>query len=74
MLNNGREIPQTEITEDRRLGLNFLADVGDTTNVLQRPKNKNQYGEKNALPLHRTQVSRIIICAADDIVKLKMIF
>ena len=74
LLNNGREIRQTEINKARRLGLNCLADVGDKINVLQRAVNKNQYGETSVLPLHRTQVSKRIIGAAGDIVELKMVF
>ena len=74
LLNNGKEILQTEINEARRLGLNCLADVGDKINVLQCAVNKTQYGETSVLPLHRTQVSKRIIGAAGDIVELKMVF
>ena len=73
-INGGREIPQHEINEARRLGLTVLAEAGDRLNVVHKPINKNQFGIRHPLPLHRTQVSRNIASIGEEIVGLKIKF
>ena len=60
-INQNCEIPQKEVGKARRLGLGKLAAAGDRLNILHCPINKNQFGEKAPLSIHRTQVSRNIV-------------
>ena len=73
-INNNKEIPQRDITRAHQLGLHKLVAAGERLNTLHCPVNKNQFGDKAPISLHRTQVSRKITTIGNNVATLKKDF